>query len=61
MNNHYNKKEFMIAGKYKWILGIFVLSAIVGSCKRDLLDVTPSDSLSDATYIHATSSLLTGS
>jgi starch-binding outer membrane protein, SusD/RagB family len=49
MNNNFNKKEYMIAGKYKWIVGMIILSAIVVSCKRNLLDITPSDALSDAT------------
>ncbi len=49
MLNHSNKKESMIAGKYKWITGIVILITIVSSCKRDLLNVTPNDALSDAT------------
>ena len=39
----------MLARKLKWITGLFVLALIAGSCKKDLLDVFPSDSLSDAT------------
>jgi len=39
----------MLTRKLKWITGLFVLGLIAGSCKKDLLDVFPSDSLSDAT------------
>src|SRR6186713_534566 len=39
----------MLTRKLKWITGLFVLGLIAGSCKKDLLDVFPSDALSDAT------------
>lgn len=38
----------MLARKIKWIAAILVLVAI-GSCKKNLLDIYPSNSLSDAT------------
>lgn len=46
---HSNNKELMIPGKYKWFAAALLVATIVGSCKRDLLDITPSDALSDAT------------
>lgn len=49
MKNYLNKKEFMTAGKYKWLAVIAIIATIVSSCKRNLLDISPSDSLSDAT------------
>lgn len=39
----------MISRKLKWVAGIFLVASIASSCKKDLLDVFPSDSLSDAT------------
>jgi len=39
----------MIARKFKWIVGIIILATITDSCKKNLLDVYPSDALSDAT------------
>lgn len=39
----------MIAHKFKWVAGLLILATFAGSCKRDLLDITPSDALSDAT------------
>src|SRR5687768_6836898 len=39
----------MISRNYKWIAGMILLAAAFSSCKRDLLNITPSDSLSDAT------------
>ena len=39
----------MIARKLKWLAGVFFLATIAGSCKKDFLDVFPSDALSDAT------------
>lgn len=39
----------MLTRKIKWIVGLFILSTAINSCKRDLLDVFPSDALSDAT------------
>src|SRR5215203_5946862 len=39
----------MLTRKLRWITGLFVVGLIAGSCKKDLLDVFPSDSLSDAT------------
>lgn len=39
----------MSTRKLKWITGIFSLIVLGSSCKRDLLDIYPSDSLSDAT------------
>lgn len=35
--------------KYKWLLPAMFAATVVSSCKRDLLDVFPSDSFSDAT------------
>src|SRR3990170_2197916 len=39
----------MIARKLKWIAGFFIMATIMGSCKKDFLDVFPNDALSDAT------------
>lgn len=39
----------MLARKLRWITGLLTLATIIASCKKDLLDVYPSDSLSDAT------------
>lgn len=36
-----------MAGKLKWIVGLLVVASIVGSCKKKLLDIYPSDALSD--------------
>lgn len=39
----------MLTRKIKWVVGIWLLATIAGSCKKDLLDIYPSNSLSDAT------------
>ncbi|MES1198135.1 MAG: RagB/SusD family nutrient uptake outer membrane protein [Chitinophagaceae bacterium] len=44
-----NKKEYMTIRKFKWVIGILALATIAGSCKKKLLDIYPSNSLSDAT------------
>ncbi|MBC7902761.1 MAG: RagB/SusD family nutrient uptake outer membrane protein, partial [Gemmatimonadaceae bacterium] len=36
-------------GKFKWVAGILFVAVLAGSCKRNLLDIYPSNSLSDAT------------
>jgi starch-binding outer membrane protein, SusD/RagB family len=47
-----NKKEFMTSTKFRWIGGVALVAVIataVVSCKRNLLDIYPSNALSDAT------------
>lgn len=39
----------MHTGKLKWITGMLILATIAGSCKEDMLDVYPSDAVSDIT------------
>ncbi|MEJ7736781.1 MAG: RagB/SusD family nutrient uptake outer membrane protein [Chitinophagaceae bacterium] len=39
----------MNTGKIKWIVGVLLIVATAGSCKRDLLDIYPSNALSDLT------------
>jgi len=39
----------MITRNFKWITGILIMGTLIASCKRNLLDVYPSNSLSDAT------------
>ncbi len=39
----------MIAGKLRWVTGIFCLVTFAASCKKDLLDIYPSNALSDVT------------
>ncbi len=39
----------MTARNFKWITGLMILVTIAGSCKKNLLDIYPSDALSDAT------------
>lgn len=39
----------MLARKFKWITGILLLATMAASCKKNLLDIYPSDALSDAT------------
>jgi starch-binding outer membrane protein, SusD/RagB family len=39
----------MNAIKYKWIVAVVVVVTVAGSCKRNLLDIYPSDALSDIT------------
>lgn len=39
----------MATRKLKWITGILAMVVLHSACKRDLLDIYPSDSLSDAT------------
>ncbi|MEI9810025.1 MAG: RagB/SusD family nutrient uptake outer membrane protein [Bacteroidota bacterium] len=39
----------MLARKLKWITGIAIIATIAGSCKKKLLDIFPSDSLTDVT------------
>ncbi len=39
----------MTTRKLKWISGILILAVMTGSCKKKLLDIYPSNSLSDAT------------
>lgn len=39
----------MITRKLKWVTGMFILATIANSCKKDLLDIYPSNALSDAT------------
>jgi starch-binding outer membrane protein, SusD/RagB family len=38
----------MIAGKYRWIITLTLFGVLTGSCKKNLLDITPNDALSDA-------------
>lgn len=48
-----NKTKYMLARKSMtmigWITGVLLLGTIASSCKKGLLDVFPSDALSDAT------------
>jgi hypothetical protein len=37
----------MMAGKLKWIAGLLIVASIAVSCKKKLLDIYPSDALSD--------------
>jgi hypothetical protein len=39
----------MIVRKIKWITGMLILVTIAGACKKKLLDIYPSNALSDAT------------
>ena len=39
----------MLTGKIKWMSVLIILSVLTNSCKKNLLDVYPSDALSDAT------------
>lgn len=39
----------MIVRKLQWITGVMILVTIAGSCKKNLLDIYPSNALSDAT------------
>lgn len=39
----------MITRKLKWVTGILILATFANSCKKDLLDIYPSSSLSDVT------------
>ncbi len=39
----------MLTVKFHWIPGMLIITVIIGSCKKGLLDVYPSDALSDAT------------
>jgi hypothetical protein len=39
----------MIARKIKWIVSLLLIATIADSCKKNFLDVYPSDALSDAT------------
>ncbi|HTD93254.1 MAG TPA: RagB/SusD family nutrient uptake outer membrane protein, partial [Chitinophagaceae bacterium] len=39
----------MLTRKFRWVIGLIVLATIVGSCKKKLLDIYPSNALSDAT------------
>lgn len=39
----------MITRKLKWATGILILATIAASCKKNLLDIYPSNALSDAT------------
>jgi starch-binding outer membrane protein, SusD/RagB family len=41
--------ELMRTRKLKWVAGLLFLAAITASCKKNLLDIYPSDALSDAT------------
>jgi len=49
MNRSKKINELMITKNLKWATGILFLATLSGSCKRNLLDVFPSDALSDAT------------
>src|SRR5882724_530262 len=39
----------MIIKNFKWAIGLLILATMTGSCKKKLLDIFPSDALSDAT------------
>src|SRR5438105_90912 len=39
----------MLARKFRWMAAVLLLATITNSCKKNLLDVFPSDALSDAT------------
>ncbi|HMH22978.1 MAG TPA: RagB/SusD family nutrient uptake outer membrane protein [Puia sp.] len=39
----------MITRNFKWAIGLLILATMTGSCKKKLLDIFPSDALSDAT------------
>lgn len=39
----------MLTRKIKWLTGVMVVATLAGSCKKNLLDVYPSDALSDVT------------
>jgi starch-binding outer membrane protein, SusD/RagB family len=43
------KTEYMLTRKFRWVIGLIVLATVVGSCKKKLLDIYPSNALSDAT------------
>ncbi|RZK47610.1 MAG: RagB/SusD family nutrient uptake outer membrane protein [Pedobacter sp.] len=43
------KHAGMIAGKLKWVTGVLLLTTLAASCKKDLLDIYPSNALSDVT------------
>jgi hypothetical protein len=49
MKSHNKTHKRMVAGNIKWATGILILATIIASCKKNLLDVYPTDSLSDAT------------
>lgn len=46
---YFIKSKYMLVRKLKWITGIAIMATIASSCKKDLLDIFPSDSLTDVT------------
>src|SRR6187399_542681 len=49
MHSNHNNNKRMITRNLKWTMGILAVTMVLASCKKKLLDVYPSGSLSDVT------------